>query len=236
MEFNEYEYRWFKKLCELGYSPDVVYDIGASNGYWSDSISNIWPETRFDLFEPLAAEATNYVDSLADILASHSDFHLHTVGVADKAGEFELTIFKDSFSSSFIKYGDHDAVKERKIFPVVALDEYAALEDVPAPNVIKMDVQGLEGKIIEGGKKLIRNADIVQIEAWFYRSYGPETPLFNEIIEMMSCLDHVLVDIGGFFQDAEGRLYAVDSIFFSRKFLDFANKAWPNFGWRPPRL
>ena len=38
----------------LGFRPNVVYDIGASNGIWSSVAGLVFPEARFELFEPLS--------------------------------------------------------------------------------------------------------------------------------------------------------------------------------------
>ena len=42
----------FTGLVERGYSPTVVYDIGASDGSWTRWAAPHWPGSRFVCFEP----------------------------------------------------------------------------------------------------------------------------------------------------------------------------------------
>ena len=65
-EFASAERLLFSDLVARGYSPKVVYDIGASNGYWSEIIATVFTGARFELFEPLANSlATSLTFTLA---------------------------------------------------------------------------------------------------------------------------------------------------------------------------
>jgi len=49
--------------------PAVLYDIGASNGVWSETIMDVCPSARFHLFEPLAHHSESYAGDLRERLA-----------------------------------------------------------------------------------------------------------------------------------------------------------------------
>jgi len=45
-----------RRLKKFGYLPDFVIDVGASTGYWSHLCQQVFPNSRFYLFEPLLSE------------------------------------------------------------------------------------------------------------------------------------------------------------------------------------
>jgi hypothetical protein len=49
-----YEAKTQRAFQDQGRSPSVIFDIGASNGVWSDTIALTLPEAEYHLFEPLA--------------------------------------------------------------------------------------------------------------------------------------------------------------------------------------
>lgn len=233
--FNDFECRWFSRLFDLGYTPLVVFDIGASNGTWSSILSDVLPNTSFEMFEPLADVRPEYKESLDQVLKTRPNLRIHKIGLSDEVSVLEMDIFRDGFSSSFINMGDYAEVCDRKQLPVTRLDDYVAAEGLRQPSIVKIDVQGFETKVIRGARKTLARADIVQIESWFYRGYGPETPTISETIEQMTGLGHSLVELGEPFFDSDNRLYAIDAFFFRNGFAGELDRISRGASWRMER-
>ena len=86
MDLFSHESRTLQTLLHQGYAPSVVYDIGASNGVWSDAIALALPEAEYYLFEPLAESVPFYRSDLKERLARRPKFHVHAVALSDHSG------------------------------------------------------------------------------------------------------------------------------------------------------
>ena len=206
------------KLKGLGYDPAVIYDIGASNGIWSDTIALVLPDSEYHLFEPLADVVEFYRHDLAERSQRRPRFHLHPVALGDHSGTAEFFVTQDGFGSSMLDRGDISEVTQRIGVRTAKLDEYIAEHGLPLPNLIKIDCQGAERMILDGGCNALEQADMVFLETWFDRDYGPQTPLLGEMIEYLKQRAFTLVETGEKLYGDRGRLYSVDAFFFSDKF------------------
>ncbi len=84
---------------------------------------------------------------------------------------------------------------------------------------MKLDVQGAERLILSGGYRTVRKADVLFLETWLTRGYGPETPLLTEMIDFLEEAGFTLVDLGEQFRDERRRVYSVDAVFYSDRLL-----------------
>ena len=155
-----HETNLFRKLKGLGYDPAVIYDIGGSNGVWSDTIALVLPDSEYHLFEALADVVDFYRQDLAERLQRRPRFHLHPVALGDRAGTAEFFVTQDGFGSSMLDRGDIPEVKQRIAVPRARLDDYIAEHSLPLPNVIKIDCQGAERFILDGGSAALEQADV----------------------------------------------------------------------------
>ena len=84
-----------------------------------------------------------------------------------------------------------------------------------------MDTQGSEKAIIEGGKNIIANAPLVQIETQV-QEYNKNAPFVNDIINYMTSLNYRILDITDFHYNSSNVLIQVD-ILFAKKNMDIFN-------------
>jgi hypothetical protein len=124
----------------------------------------------------------------------------------------------DAWGSSLLDRGPIREVKEHIPVPLWTLDEYMSRNSLPVPNVMKLDVQGAERLILNGGKRAVEEAEVLFLETWLERGYGPETPLLTEMIAFLKDARFRLVDLGEQFRDERGRVYSVDALFFADRF------------------
>jgi len=225
MELFSHESRTLRTLLQQGYEPSVVYDIGASNGVWSDTIALTLPEAEYYLFEPLAESVPFYRSDLKERLARRPKFHLHAVALSDHSGTAEMFATHDGWGSSILDRGPIPEVKELVRVPLNTLDELVQEKRLPKPDIMKLDVQGAERLILKGGEQTLQHADVLFLETWLKRAYGADTPLLTEMIEFLEHAGFALVDFGEQFRDERGRLYSLDAVFFSERLF---SKSGPN--------
>jgi FkbM family methyltransferase len=218
-ELFRHEKRVLKQLVVKGYSPSVVYDIGASNGVWSDCIAEVLPKSEYHLFEPLSEVVEFYRSDLKDRLRRRANFHLHPIALGDRDGQATMFVARDEFGSSLRDRGDIPEVAARVEVPVRRLDEYAVEKRLPLPDVLKIDSQGAEDIILRGAGEFLSNAQVLFLECWLVRGYGPDTPLLGDIVSLLLSKGFSLVEFGERFYDDKHRLYSVDAFFFAESFL-----------------
>lgn len=156
---------------------NVVYDIGASDGYYSKIIkSAVDNEPKFYLFDADAKYANQENDF---------DFEFHNVVLSDT--EKEVDYYSngtggDSYYREFTPlYDDIKPVKRQ----TVTLDKYRKEHNMPLPDLIKIDTQGSELDILAGGTECVANAKVIILECPLME-YNIGSPSFDDYINQMS--------------------------------------------------
>jgi FkbM family methyltransferase len=211
--FFESERQVFGVLRSVGFLPENIVDIGASDGSWTRACLDVFPNANYRLYEPLCSHLAHYKEGLEALIGSRRNVTLRTAGVADRSGASDFYITPDWVGSSLLPVGTAKKIE----IEITTLDEDLAGMDV-GPDILKMDTQGGELRILKGARTVIPRTRVVVIESWFYRGYGAPTPLAHEIVEEMLQYDFRLFTIGGPYFNPGNILYAVD-LFFGRSDL-----------------
>ena len=45
-----------RRLNQMGISPDIVVDLGAAQGFWTEKSLTVWPNAKYELIEPLTEQ------------------------------------------------------------------------------------------------------------------------------------------------------------------------------------
>lgn len=162
-------------------SPRIqILDVGASKG----------PKSQWRLVSEL-----NKLD-LTGIEPNKTAYHAlqeqypnhtyHNISFSDSTGRATLYITKEETKSSLYKpnyqliekfdmFGDAYNVQNEMEIKSVSMDEFYQDYNYPF-NMIKIDTQGSEGDIIQGGKKTINDAHLLLFETHFKELYeGQQT-------------------------------------------------------------
>jgi FkbM family methyltransferase len=127
----------------------VVYDVGANVGFYSLLASAcVGPIGRVFAFEPLP-ENVAFIERHASL--NHcSNISIQNVAVSAKSGQLR---FQRGASCETGRLSDNGNI------PVTALslDEFVYTRGNPAPQVIKMDVEGAEEHALRGAAQLLRH-------------------------------------------------------------------------------
>lgn len=219
MELFAQEKKVLGDLKAKGYEPAVIYDVGASNGVWSDCIYSVLPNAEYHLFEPLSEFVDFYKADLQSRMQRLPNLHLHPIALGDVNETAEMFVAVDGFGSSLHDRGEIPEVKARVSVPKYRLDSYVAERRLPPPDVMKIDSQGYEDAILRGSGDLLKAVKVLLLETWLQRGYGPSTPLLWETMELLRAQGFSLVRFGECFFDDKHRLYSVDAFFFAESLL-----------------
>ena len=165
----------------------TIVDIGANDGAYSEYLSDFFAPAVVHAFEPLPS----CQEPLAALSKKLPNLTVHQVALADAPGE--ATFFENGYApaSSLLRVSD----LSRQVFPeteretavtvrLARLDDVLPVDTLKRDIMIKIDVQGVEDRVIKGGRAVFSAARIVLVEMSFVPIYQGQ-PLFEEIHELL---------------------------------------------------
>jgi FkbM family methyltransferase len=156
-------FNFYNTLKELNFMPTHIIDVGANRGSWTREAIKYFPDTMFTLFEP------QYwlEESVEDITSTNKNVTFNAFGVGKRKGSFWFTIVDRDDSCSF-KYTQEEAnsrgFKQLEL-PIVTLNEFLVEKDLPIPDIIKIDAEGLDLQVLEGASNYFGKTEIFLVEA-----------------------------------------------------------------------
>jgi FkbM family methyltransferase len=203
----------FRLLEKLGYTPQIIFDIGASDGVWSFYMKQVLPEAEFYLFEPLIDYSSDYAEFISETLRIYPSFHLFKYALGEKNSSVTMNVFDNILASTTLALSDIEQKIVPLQVPMLTLDEAIQTFNLPIPQVIKVDTQGNELSILKGSIKTLPKVDVLFLECWLYRGYGKETPLLTELADWLLQFDFRLWDVTEPYRNPDGVLGSLDCIF-----------------------
>ena len=181
MKFEPYELGVVRKLVRPG---DVFFDIGANVGFYSLMASQlVGGEGVVHAFEP--ASFAYEVLSKNIRLNRASNVVANRVAVGETGGEVELFVNRESGLSSLGQTGRGQVVGAEKV-PSVSLDEYMDQHEISRVNFLKIDVEGYEGHVLRGARRLIEyERDLAILCELAYKNFTPLGFSINGVIDWM---------------------------------------------------
>ena len=165
----------------------TVVDIGANDGSYSAYLHDFFEPAVIHAFEPLPS----CQPALTALAARLPNLTVHPVALADVPGE--ATFFENGYApaSSLLRVSD----LSREVFPeteretavtvsLARLDDVLPIVTLEPDILIKIDVQGVEDRVITGGQAVFSAAKIVLVEMSFVPIYQGQ-PLFEEVHHLL---------------------------------------------------
>lgn len=219
----ENEMKSFKeahKWMQENYEFKSIVDIGANVGQFGKKIRQYYPAAHLYSFEPIPFVC----DELKLNFKDDPNFTAINVGLGDSDGKtkFHMNLFSDS--SSMLEIGE----LHTKNFPytkdeveieveVKQLDNCLKADEIQKPYLVKIDVQGFEEQVINGGLQVIRNAEMVITESSYKELYKGQS-LFDTLYDKLKAMGF---DYAGNLEQMEsafnGEPLQGDAIFIKRK-------------------
>ena len=192
----------------------TIYDIGAHKGRWSLEMRDLMPQARFILFEAnprheadlAATDLQYYISVLTRPGPAQVDFYSRT----DDKGSTGGSIYKEITP----QYGNVTPVS----LSAITLAELCRAEKLPQPDFIKIDTQGSELDIVEGGLEIFSRANYVLMEMSILQ-YNDGAPSFDQYVSRLKEIGFLPVAL------AEVHKYGpivhqLDFLFASRRLID----------------
>lgn len=138
----------------------VVFDVGANTGQWLNLFkANYTNKSTIYSFEP----STKYYSELSKI--KYEGFHPINSALGDSTRKMYL---HDSAGDSITYVSDKkDNDKYSEETNVITLDEFCSKNNIKKIDLLKLDVEGYELKVLSGAKEMLRNGNIMLIQFEF---------------------------------------------------------------------
>lgn len=152
----------------------IVFDVGANKGQSIDGFRKLYPECFIHAFEPSKLE----FDQL--IINYKKNILINNLGVGDKNIHLNFYMAKASAHSSFLKYkkgtpwlrdrAKYFNIASKKFIisknkvEVVTIDSYCKKNDISFIDILKIDTEGFDAKVLIGAKNMILKNKIKLIE------------------------------------------------------------------------
>ncbi|HEV2174575.1 MAG TPA: FkbM family methyltransferase [Nitrospira sp.] len=174
---------------------DTVIDVGANIGQFGQGLRAEGYRGKIVSFEPVAS----VYQELAKKAASDGYWDAHRCGLGAATGAAqinvsELTVFSSilDMSSTASLHDSRTAVTRTEEIEIRTLDDVTA--DLTGNIFLKIDAQGYERHVIEGGRQTIGRVLGIQLELPVIRVYEGEWQ-FHEALKFMSDLGFVPAQI-----------------------------------------
>ncbi len=182
--FN-HSHRWLEE-----YNFKSIIDIGSNTGQFAKKMRKFFPDAKIYSFEPIPEV---YNELLANF-EGDLNFKAFNCGIGDIDGQMTFNLNEYSDSSSLLKMTEiHKSsfphtINEKKVQVLVKrLDDILDANKIETPYLLKLDVQGFEDKVINGGEKITSNSEVIITEVSFYELYENQT-LFDGIYKKLKNL------------------------------------------------
>jgi FkbM family methyltransferase len=177
-----------RRLRDMGYVPETIFDIGAHHGIWTASCKNVYPTPSYHLIEAIDYPELNFI--------ADSNTKVYNYILNDTAKEVEWYEMCNTGDSMF-KELNH-SFKDCK--PVVrdstTLDLLCKENSIYAGNtLIKIDCQGAEIPILKGASELLKHTDFIILELPFFGQYNQGVGTFLEHLQFMDSIGFIPYDL-----------------------------------------
>ncbi|MDR6786894.1 FkbM family methyltransferase [Sphingomonas sp. BE138] len=182
----------YGRLIERGFRPDGIIDVGAFDGDWTRMTQRLFGPTPALMVE--AQEGKRQVLELLTREKPHVRLALSPL--SGKSGE-RITFFEMGTGSSFMAEASNAPRTERRL-TTRTLDEVAA-EALPDARelFLKIDVQGAELHVLDGGAATLERCAAVQLETALLQ-YNQGAPLLPVVTNYMAERGFLPFEVSGF--------------------------------------
>lgn len=207
---------WRRQALLHHYDVDVVFDVGAARGGFATELRDFGYTGRIVSFEPLAAA---YAD-LSRTASTDPAWTTVNAALGETAGVETINVASNSDSSSLLPMASahRDAAPQTRYIGTEEI-RVARLDDVAPDHLadddrpfLKIDTQGFERQVLNGGAETVARCVGLQLELSFVPLYDGGM-LVDEAISAAYDLGFVLGTIAQGFTSPQGHMLQADGVF-----------------------
>jgi FkbM family methyltransferase len=200
-------------------SVNTIIDIGANRGQFALVARHCFPKAKIISFEPLVDPAKKFWG----VFAGDQQMTLHITAIGPKCDSAVMHVSERDDSSSLLSITTLQnslfpgtSEQRRETVQVAPLGTLIAPNEIIAPALLKLDVQGFELQALESCVELLPLFTYVYVECSFVELYAGQA-LADEVIAFLQGVDFRLEGVYNMLYNAQGRAVQADFLFVYRK-------------------
>jgi FkbM family methyltransferase len=160
-----------KKINDINY----ILDLGCRDGSEAIQFSNIFPNAKI-----ISIEANpNQIETIKSNINNYPNIQIFNFGASNEDGELDFNVSStvNIGNSSFLKitgnYNNYENMAFHTPIKVKTkrLDNFLKEQQIPKIDILWMDIQGFEGKAVQGLGDYIKNVKILYSEVTYKEMY-----------------------------------------------------------------
>jgi FkbM family methyltransferase len=153
----------FGALKKAGFSPRHILDVGANHGLWTRQATVFFPDAQYTLVEPQDQLKSN----IEDLVRSGRKIEWINAAAGDRAGTMAFTIApRDDSSTLSLSAEEARAAGLRQVpMMVQTLNEIVRASGKPCPEMVKIDAEGFDLRVLAGATELFGKTEVFLVEA-----------------------------------------------------------------------
>jgi FkbM family methyltransferase len=212
-----------------GFNCRTFVDVGANMGDRSKAVWDMFPGATCYLLEP----QPNLCEHLQKVVRGRPGAYLGVaVGRDDGTATLRYNGDTDNFEGGTCCI--RDDANAQKFFhrsadvEMRSLDSLLQARRIEVPELLKLDVEGLELDVLRGATKFLGTVEMIMLETTLYPSFI-QHPSFAEVVIFMNNHGYHVYDFGDLgYRPRDGALMIVDTVFVHH---DSPLRAYPYWGY-----
>lgn len=189
-------YSWLYDIKRYsgGVPAEIVFDVGAHVGQTAARILRFLPNAEIYCFEP----SDEQYSVLAQKFSNRENVRTSNVALGACVERRTFSLRADSERNALV---ESDRAEGKRVeVDVMTLDHFTEREGIDHIDILKVDVEGWEVKVLEGGRRLIEESAIVYIlaEAAF-RENRMDKPQQQQFAELHKYMERSGFILSGFY-------------------------------------
>lgn len=197
----------------------IIFDVSAYHGSVALRYNSLFPKSKIYCFEPFP----NSFEQLSKNLSYDSSFKLFQHALGDISGKVSLYSNKYPMTNSILEF-DHrcDLTWDKGLLEttgvievdVKSIDQLVLELNIDSIDILKMDVQGVEYKIIKGADNILKRGGVklIYTEIITIPTYFGQLGL-EDTLKLFKDIGFNLVGLYNYSYVIPGQLRQVDAIF-----------------------
>lgn len=206
-----------RNLHACGFRCACAIDVGAFAGDWATAANSIFGCSI------IAVEPQPGQQRALQGLGARLPLRVEPIALAESPGE--MTLLLEETNSRLLAEQEVPSGSMCVNVAVDRLDEMLRRHQDLQPNLLKLDVQGHELRVLNGAGDVLRQFEVIVMEVSVIR-IGP-VPIFQELIEYMRLRDFRLYDfLPTYYRPLDGALWQGDAFFVRNDSPLVASERW----------
>ena len=190
---------WILQKEFLKGKANVIFDVGANSGNTTLKYLKVFPSAIIHSFEPFADSYEVFINLHKDSL----NVNLNKYALSNDIGSSILNVNKSVDTNSLLESKKLGASSDKSCVSVGqiliennTIDNYCLKNNIKEIDILKIDVQGSEIKVLKGAINMLRNGRIklIYLETYFKQQYVNQ-PLFHDISKFLYNHNFLFQDI-----------------------------------------